>query len=154
MPFDILVALNYDLDTARNGSGQIYYKHLSADSSEFALAKIYVNLFSPIFMPKNIFVITYDEVMSVDTNLLPKVSFQVFLSTDSTKSYVTYKYKTCTTELTYKATSGINHKHNVEKILIENGQQCSSSNIGQTGVWVIEVTSLTTGKEKRLILLV
>jgi hypothetical protein len=28
-PFDVLVILNYDLDTARSGSGQIYYKTLS-----------------------------------------------------------------------------------------------------------------------------
>jgi hypothetical protein len=146
LPFDILVALNYDLDTTRNGSGQIYYKHLSSsDSSEFALAKLYVNLFNPIFMPKNIFMITYDEVMSQNTKLFPKVSFQVFLLTDSIKSYAVYKYKTCTTEFTFKATSGINHKHNVEKIIIENGQQCSSSNVGQSGLWVIEVTKSATG---------
>ncbi len=54
-PHDILVGLNYDLDTTRNGSGQIYYKNLN-DST---LASLYVNLLDPSFVPKNIFMITY-----------------------------------------------------------------------------------------------
>ena len=139
-PFDVLVVLNYDLDSSRYGSGQIYIKDLGSDSYNFMLAKIYVNLFSPIFKPEKVFMITYDEVMSYDLSSFLKVSFQVFLYTDTVKSFVAYKYKLCATELTLKAPSGLSHKYNPEKIVIENGQQCTSSNVGQPGLWVFEVT--------------
>ena len=56
-PYDILVGLNYDLDTSRNGSGQTYYKNLN-DST---LASLYVNLFDSSFVPTNIFMITYGK---------------------------------------------------------------------------------------------
>jgi hypothetical protein len=144
--FDILVALNYDLDTTRIGSGQIYYKNLKEDSNEFILAKIYLNLFDPLFEPINILMITYDEVLSIDPTLISKVSFQVFLATDSTTSFVVYRYKSCPSELTLKASSGFTYRKDTEKILIENGQQCSSSNVGQTGIWVVDVTRSATGK--------
>jgi hypothetical protein len=142
---DILVTLNYDLDTTRIGSGQIYYKNLKEDSNEFILAKIYLNLFNPLFEPTNILMVTYDEVLSSDKALFSKVSFQVFLATDSRKSFVVYKYKSCPSELTLKASSGFTHKKNTDLIVIENGQQCSSSNVGQTGIWVVDVTRYATG---------
>ena len=143
---DILVALNYDLDTTRIGSGQIYYKNLKEDSNEFILAKIYLNLFDPLFEPMNMLMITYDDVLSIDPTLFSKVSFQVFLASDSTKSFVVYRYKSCPSELTLKASSGFTYRKDTEKIIIENGQQCSSSNVGQTGIWVVDVTRSTTGK--------
>jgi hypothetical protein len=63
MPYDILVGLNYDLDTSRPGSGQIYYKSLTSNSFDFKSFKTYLNLFDPYFEPTNIFMITYDNVL-------------------------------------------------------------------------------------------
>ncbi len=147
-PFDVLVILNYDLDTARSGSGQIYYKTLSLDSNEFRSTKIYTNLLDPSFVPTNTFVITYDEVLPNDKSLNSRASFEVFLSTDSIKSYVLYKYKACPSDLALKASSGLTHNNtgNLKEVIIDHGQQCTSSNVGQTGVWVIEVTNSASGK--------
>jgi hypothetical protein len=77
-----------------------------------------------------------------------RASFQVFLSTDSIKSYVLYKYKACPTDLALKASSGLTHSNSgiLKEVIIDHGQQCTSSNVGQTGVWVIEVTSSASGK--------
>ena len=148
---DILVGLNYGLDTSRNGSGQIYYKSLRNDSTEFRMARIYVNLFSPTFIPYNIFMITYDQVLSYDKTSNGKASFQVFLLANFLKSYAIFKFIQCPAELTLKASSGLNHKASInnastlKEITIDNGQQCTSSNVGQTGIWVIEVTNLASG---------
>ena len=153
---DIIVGMNYNLDPTRIESGKIYYKSLTFDTAEFTYNKMYVNLMNPYFVPSNAFMITYDEVLSYDKNSKSRVSFQLFLSTDFKISYVVFRFKSCPTDLTMRSSTGINHE-NLEafnEVSIDYDQHCSSSNIGQTGVWVIEVTSLTTGKEKRLILLV
>ena len=153
MPYDILVGLNYGLDTSRNGSGQIYFKTLMMDSAEFTLAKIYVNLLNPTFMPLNVFMITYDQVLLNDQSSSSKVSFQVFLLADSTKSYVAYKFSSCPTVINARPLAGLNHNQSVaslKEVTIDNGQQCSNSNVGQTGVWVGEVTSSASGKIKYL----
>ena len=62
-PHDILIGLNCDLNSEREGSGQIYYKHLESNSLDFASGKIYLNLFNPDFEPQQIFMITYDNVL-------------------------------------------------------------------------------------------
>jgi hypothetical protein len=151
-PFDVLVILNYDLNTARGDSGQIYYKTLSLDSNEFRSTKIYTNLLDPSFVPTNTFVITYDEVLPNDKSLNSRFSFQVYLSTDSIKSYVLYKYKACPSDLALKASSGLTHNNTgtLKEVIIDHGQQCTSSNVGQTGVWVIEVTNSASGKNSIL----
>jgi hypothetical protein len=151
-PHDIIVGLNYFLDPTRNDSGKIYSKNLTIDTPEFAYNKMYVNLMDSHFSPTNTFMITYDDVLSFDAISKSKVSFQIFLSTDSKKSYVTFKFKSCPLDLALRSSTGINHKINHE-VSIDYDQQCSSSNIGQTGVWIIEVTSLTSGKEIGLIFL-
>jgi hypothetical protein len=148
MPYDILVGLNYGLDTSRNGSGQIYYKNLLINSDEFTLAQIYVNLLNSEFLPKSGFMVTYDQVSSYDKSSGSKVSFQVFLLADSSKSYIAYKFNSCPADLTLKASIGLNQKQGtgiLKEVTIDNGQQCSNSNVGQTGVWVSEVTSFSSG---------
>ncbi len=152
---DIIVGLNYQLDPMRSESGKIYSKNLTYDNTEFNYNKMYVNLMNPQFSPSYTFMITYDEVLSYDKNSKSRVSFQIILSTDSKMSYVVFRFKSCPTDLTLRSSAGINHK-NLEllnEVTIDYDQHCSSSNVGQTGVWVIEVTSLTTGKEIRLIFL-
>ena len=116
-PYDIIVGLNYDLDTTRNESGQIYYKSLNDSSLEFS----YVNLLDPSFVPKNIFMITYDNVLPFNTWSNSSVSFQIFLLADSFKSYVIFKYTSCPTDLDLWAPSGllnINNKAILEEIHI------------------------------------
>jgi len=137
-PHDILVGLNYDLNTKRNGSGQIF-KSLK-DST---MASLYVNLLDPQFVPKNIFMITYDNVLPYETSSNSRVSFQIFLLTDSIKSYVIFKYTSCPNDLTLEASSGLNSNNNgnLTEILIPQDQECSLSNVKQKGVWVSEVTT-------------
>jgi hypothetical protein len=150
---DIIVGMNYQLDPTRIESGKIYYKSLLFDTTEYTYNKLYVNLMNPHFSPKNAFMITYDEVLSYDKNSKSRVSFQIFLSTDSEKSYVVFRFKSCPTDLTIRSSTGVNHKYleTLNEVTIDYDQHCSSSNVGQTGVWVIEVTSLTTGNKMRLI---
>ena len=138
---DILIGLYYDLDTTRNGSGQIYYKNLN----DSPLATLYVNLLDPSFVPKNIFMITYDNVLPHnDSGSDSRVSFQMYLLTDSIKSYVIFKYTSCPTDLTLKAPSGllnINTFGILEEIFLTKNQECSSSSVNISGIWVINVTN-------------
>jgi hypothetical protein len=143
-PFDILTGLNWDLDPTREGSGQIYYNNLDSNSFDFKSVKIYLNLFNPDFEPQQIFMITYDNVLPSSFVSSSITSFQIYLSTDFVKSFVTFKFKSCPKDLIYFSSSGLNYKRidrSLREVIIANGQQCSGSNVGQTGVWVSDVTS-------------
>jgi hypothetical protein len=143
-PHNILVGLNCDLNPTRKGSGQIYYTNLVSNSLDFKSAKIYSNLFNPEFEPQQIFMITYDNVLSYSSEITSMTSFQIYLSTDSIKSFVAFKFKSCPTDLPSFASSGLNYKRidgNLKEVILANGQQCIGSNLGQTGVWVSDVTS-------------
>jgi hypothetical protein len=148
--FHILIGLSVSLNTRRNGSGQIYYKQLDVNSLDFVSAKIYLNLFDPEFEPNHIFMITYDNVLPVELTSTSLTSFQIYLSTDFVKSFVTFKFKSCPNDITLIASSGLVYKPNLKGIKIVDGQQCIGSNVGQTGVWVSDVTS--KGKLKKLYL--
>jgi hypothetical protein len=139
--FHILIGLSVSLNTRRNGSGQIYYKQLDVNSLDFVSAKIYLNLFNPKFEPNHIFMITYDNVLPDSSDSISRVSFQIYLSTDLVKSFVTFKFKSCPTDLNYFSSSGLVYKPDLKGIKIVDGQQCIGSNVGQMGVWVSEVTS-------------
>jgi hypothetical protein len=145
-----LIGLNYVFDPERVGSGQIYYKILDSNSLDFTSAKIYLNLFNPDFEPQQIFMITYDNVLPYYESISnSRVSFQIYLSTDSVKSFVIFKFKSCPKYLIYYSSSGLNYKRingSLQEVLIPNGQQCTGSNVGQAGVWVSDVTS--SGKLK------
>jgi len=144
-PHNILIGLNCYLDPTREGSGQIYYTNLDSNSFDFESVKIYLNLFNPDFEPKQIFMITYDNVLPYLSFASSSVtSFQMYLSTDSVQSFVTLKYKSCPTDLNFYTSSGLNYKRidgSLQEVIIANGQQCFGSNVGQTGVWVSDVTS-------------
>jgi hypothetical protein len=147
---DIVIGLNIDLDPRRKRSGQIYYKKLDSNSSDFQSNKIHLNLFNPRFKPQQIFMITYDNVLPYYRSSASLTSFQIYLSTDSDKSFVTFKFKSCPTDLDFYAPSGLNYKRidgNLKEVKIIDSQQCIGSNVGQTGVWV-SVTS--KGKVKEL----
>ena len=139
-PYDILVGLNYELNTRRNGSGQIFYENLN-DST---IVTLYVNLLNFTFVPKNIFMITYDNLLPhIDAKSDSRVSFQIFLLTDSIKSYIIFKYTSCPTDLYLWAPSGLNSNNNgnLIEILIPQGKECSLSNVKQKGVWISQVTT-------------
>jgi hypothetical protein len=139
LPYDILVGLNYELNTRRNGSGQIFYENLN-DST---IVTLYVNLLNFTFVPKNIFMITYENVLPFDPSFNSRVSFQIYLLTDSVNSYVIFKYTSCPTDLTLNAPSGLNSNKSgkLVEISIPKNKECSSSNVKQKGVWVSEVTT-------------
>ncbi len=142
--FHILIGLCVNLNTTREGSGQIYYKNLDSSSLDFKSAKIYLNLLNPDFEPQQIFMITYDNVLPHLSDSTSITSFQIYLSTDLAKSFVTFKFKSCPTDLEYCSSSGLVYEQkdgSLKGIKIYNGQQCIESNVGQTGVWVSEVTS-------------
>ncbi len=153
---DILVGLNWDLNPTRKGSGQIYYKRLDSNSLDFESTKIYLNLFNPGFEPPQIFMITYDNVLPYyPSSSTSRTSFQIYLSTDSVKSFVVFKFKSCPKDLTLRASSGLNYKRidgSLQEVIIPNGQQCTGSNLGQTGVWVSDVTSRSKLKHCSFIL--
>jgi hypothetical protein len=138
-PHEILVGLNYDLDTRRSGSGQIYFKDTSPDSSDFKSAKDYVNLLNSMFLPTNVFVIAYDNVLPYNTASSSRTNFTIFLLSDNVNSYAIFKYVSCPTDLSVNSLSGLNHKNelgNLQEISINKGQECTSSNVNQTGLWV------------------
>jgi len=146
-PYDTLVGLNYDLNPSRDDSGKIYYKSLSLYSDEFKFVNVHVNLLDPQYFSTNIFMITYDDVLTTDTSSLSIASFQIFLTANSIKSYVLFKFKSCLTDLYLRTASGLTHNNTgfLKEVRIPDGQQCTSSNVGQTGVWVSEVTSSLSG---------
>jgi hypothetical protein len=154
-PCDLLVGLNHNLNPKREGSGQIYYKRLDSNSLDFSSVKIYLNLFNPGFEPQQIFMITYDNVLPYFSRSTSVTSFQIYLSTDSVKSFVIFKFKSCPTGLTLQSSSGLNYRRingNLQEVIIPNGQQCSGSNVGQAGVWVSDVTSRSKLKHCSFIL--
>ncbi len=144
-PYDILVGLNYELDTTLEESGQIYYKHLDSNSSDLESAKIFVNFVDPDFEPENIFMITYDNVLPFDVSFTSTFGFQIFLSSseNSQNSFVLFKFTSCPKYLDLEASSGVTYKNNegiLQEVIIAVDKQCTGSNVNQTGVWVIDVT--------------
>ena len=105
------------------------------------MVQSYVNLLNSSFIPTDAFMITYDRVLPYSSISSSLTSFQIFISINSIKSYVTLKYTSCPTDLSVRATSGLNH-HNgggwIEEPSFTNW--CTSSNVGQTGLWVFDVT--------------
>ena len=147
---DILVGLNYDLNPRKDQSGQIHFQQINSTSANFNLAKTSVNLLKLELAPTNVFMITYNEVTASNLSSTSRVSFQILLIADKVakKYFVTYKYKSCPTDLTFKASSGLNYKNydgSLVEIIIGEGEQCTESNVGQTGVWATEVTNLISG---------
>ena len=76
-PYDIIVGLNYYLDPTKEGSGQIFYQNLSINSGDFTSAKQILKKFDSEFQPNNIFMITYDNVLSYYFSS-SRISFRVF----------------------------------------------------------------------------
>ena len=90
---DIFVGLDYDLNTARNGSGQIYYQNVAAGSSNFIWAQSKVNLANPSFVARSVFMITYDNVMPLSQPSSSIASFQIFLLSDSSSNtYLSFSF--------------------------------------------------------------
>jgi hypothetical protein len=138
---DIIVGLDYDLDTRKSGSGQIYYQNVASGSNNFVWAQTKVSLANPLFVAKSVFMITYDNVMTLNQASTYIASFQFFLLSDSvSNTYVTFSYKSCLSGLSLLSPSGITFRNgNIATI----NNQCTSSNVGQTGIWVFR-TSKTT----------
>jgi hypothetical protein len=143
---DILVGLNHWLNTKRVESGQIYFKHLDSNLSDLGSSKIYLNLFDPDFEPENTFMITYDNVLAYyPSSSTSRTSFQIFLSSSDSvnkKSFVLFKFTSCPTDLNLRAPPGLRYKKNdgiPQIVKISDGQHCTGSNVGQTGVWVSDV---------------
>ena len=144
-PYDILVGWNADLKTSRNNSGQIYYHSLTQGSTYFTQAQAYVNKSDSSFVAKNVFMITYDRVLPYDVACSDPTSFQVFLSTDGIKNYVTFSFTTCPTCLPILFSSGLNQitSGNVFRELSTFSNGCTSTNVGQTKLWVMNTGSVT-----------
>jgi hypothetical protein len=139
---NVIVGLNYDLDTTRLGSGQIYYDNLNSESSYFKMAQQYVNIINSVYVPTFTLMITYDRVLPHLVSSTSLTSFQIFLSLNSIQSYVIFHYTSCPTDLELLAPSGLDHKvgesfYHMASIT----NWCNSSNVAQPGVWVFDVTS-------------
>ena len=131
---NVILALFYDLDT--RFSGGIYYQNLNSQSNDFNSIRSDINRLNSSFVPKNLFRITYDNVPGWSTSSLV-ASFQIILASDSSKSYVVLKYKSCLSKTSPIFTPGL-------YCLLSNGQQisrqftnpCWSSNVNLIGTWV------------------
>ena len=146
-PYDILVGLNFDLDQKRGGS--IYYKTLVNGADFFNASQADVNLLNADFVPTNIFMFTYLNVLAYDISLPTSVNafFQIILLTDSTRSFVVFRYTSCLDGQTMVAASGLDYNYDgllKEKTIVN---PCTSSNVGVAGKWVFEVTNSTAGKK-------
>ena len=142
---DVLVGWNTN-NVYQFQHGQIYFKNLKQDSLDFMSSKIYLNQLNPNYEPTNIFMITYENFKHYEDDIhFDIVSFRIFLSTNymDKQSYVTFKYNFCAKSQT-SAPSGLHLKNNSD-FIIPDGKQCSSSNIGQNGVWISEVTNFESG---------
>jgi hypothetical protein len=140
LSYDTLIGWNLDLNTSLRECGQIYYKHLNMNFTE------YVNVLDTQFVPTNVLMITYDNVLSSIPSLNSTVSFQIFLFSDSVskKYFIAFKYKSCPNDSYLQTQSGLNYIINgkLQDLIIVDGQQCKGTNINKAGIWVSEVTSL------------
>ena len=131
-------ALNYDLDTRT--SGGIYYQNLNYQSGDFNSIKSDINRLNPTFVPTNLLRITFDNV-PIYLKSSKKVSFQIILASDASKSYVLLKYKLCALD-NLGSIPGVYY-------LSTNGQQmknqmtinpCTVTNVNLMGTWVFDVS--------------
>jgi len=134
--------INYDLDTRT--SGGVFYQNLNAQSSAFNSIKSDLNRLDASFVPTNLFRITYDNVPLYSSSST-SVSFQVILASDSSKSYVLFKYATClASSFTLGTTPGLYYLLNGQQTLVPiSSSSCSNSNVNLAGTWVLNVTSPT-----------
>ena len=135
----MLVGLNYDLDSSRSGSGQIYYQTLNPSSTFFQSASDTVKLMNPAIVPTNIFMITYDAVLTFGDDETYKATFQIFLLTNSSSSYVIFQYTSCLNGETLLAPSGLIYCYAGIWQEDEITNQCSSSNVNSIGIWVFDL---------------
>jgi len=117
---------------------------LNSLSDDFNAIQTDINRINVNFVPNNIFRITYDNVSKYyDGN--KKASFQIILSTDSSKFYVVLKYTDCLSGAPLVVLPGI-------YFIGENGEQlsylltdpCTSSNVNENGTWVFDVTTVNS----------
>ena len=145
LSYDILVGLSFDLDSSRNGSGQIYYQLVASNSSFFTSATTDIRLLNPNFSPTQIFMITYDGVLPYNITINASASFQIWLATDNAKFYVEFKFTSCLSGQVMSRNSGLDYNNSgvLEEVVLTD--PCNSSNVESTGKWVYEVTNLYTG---------
>jgi hypothetical protein len=136
---NIIVGLNFDLNPKRSGSGNIFYQSLSLNSTFFQSACDLVNLLNADFMPTNIFMITYDDVYTYSGySTAYLASFQIYLMANVLKSYVIFQYTSCLNGLSLRSSSGLNFYIASTSKQMSITNQCNSSNVNKTGIWVFE----------------
>jgi hypothetical protein len=132
--------LSCDLDTRT--SGGIYYQNLNSQSVDFNSIKSDLNRSNPTFVPTNLFRITYDNVPIKDKSSLLS-SFQIVLASDSTKSYVLFKFIKCSYDVLYSATELFYLSSNLQQMSKRvSFNPCTETNVNLPGTWVLDVTSL------------
>ncbi len=139
---NMLVGLNFDLNSGQSGSGQIYYQTLNPSSAFFQSATEKVKLLNPAIEPTNIFMITYDAVFQ-HMNAFNDASFQIFILTDSSSSYVIFQYTSCLNGETLRAPSGLIYYKTGTWQQDEITNPCSSSNVNSIGIWVFKLGNIS-----------
>ena len=138
-PTNIIAALNMDIITS--SGGDVFYRSINQSSSDLITIQSEINqLLQTNFIAKNAFVVTYKSVQAY-SNRNDTANFQIILSTDSIRSYVTLNYGSCFELSNYFPLSEINcldKGSNLAKQLIVN--PCSSSNVNITGKWIFNIT--------------
>ena len=84
--------------------------------------------FNIAFVPKNVFTISYDKVVTSNNSLNSVASFQIFLLTDSSSSIVIFKYRLCPKDWYLVVSSGwiYNNGGKYSELKIPKGEECSS----------------------------
>lgn len=129
---NIIAPLVYDLYSA--AGGDITYKSYGLnDIATLNIIGTEINqLLNANFIPNNLFVITFDAVKAFSVS--GTVSFQIILSTDSIKSYLTVNYG----HLDFYCDLTPYYQYVINNVLGQNSFSCSatSSNVNVNGKWV------------------
>ena len=136
-----IAAYNYDLITTTT-SGRVYYRSISKTNTDLTTIQTEINQYlTTNFVAKNAFLVTYDNILSY-TDRTDTAKFQIILSTDSQRSFLTINYVKCLlrqTSLPLSEFDCLDRSNRFVQNLINN--PCSSSNVNVPGKWIFNISN-------------
>ena len=118
----------------------MFYRSINQSSADLLIIQNEINTrLQTNFVAKNAFVVTYSSVQSFfDRNDM--ANFQIILSTDSIKSYVTLNYGSCLKILTSTLITEIDYLNSILNLVtLSIVNPCTSSNVNLAGKWIFNV---------------
>ena len=136
-----IAAYNYDLITT-SASGKVYYRSITQTNTDLTTIQNEINQYlTTNFVAKNAFLITYDNILSY-TDRTDTAKFQIILSTDSQRSFLTINYVKCLlrqTSLPLSEFDCLDASNRFVQNFINN--PCTSSNVNVPGKWIFNISS-------------